>query len=257
MALETSPVTRVRQISSRSRVWAIVRYEHVIEGAYSHAMQKMFDYRKAVLNSVKGMNTTMKTLRSGYQLENEEPLSFMGPLYSDIKTKKRFRLRFLKSLVNLLDRDSQSREAAAPVDIDFARFIVENLMYLEYGAIEEVHTVIHTVDRIMSSTGISLLQSFESGDKSESMTVLAHRSVVLSLLIGLKQNLKFSYNLTEAKCRAFDPKKAGGVKDNKAAVRAKGFWIFEWDDIPYLERAPQGLEQMQEQLQAVSPLVTL
>jgi hypothetical protein len=56
VALETSPVPRVRQISSRSRVWAIVRYEHVIEGAYSHAMQKMFDYRKSVLNSVKGIN---------------------------------------------------------------------------------------------------------------------------------------------------------------------------------------------------------
>ena len=82
--------------------------------------------------------------------------------------------------------------------------------------------------------------------------VLAHRSAVLSLLVGLKQNLKFSFGLTEAKCRAFDPKKTGGAKDNKAAVRQKACWIFEWDDIPYLEKAPQDIEQMQEQLQAVS-----
>ena len=217
-------------------------------------MQKMFDYRKNVLNSVKGTTSETYTNRPGFQIDNEEPISLMGPLYSDIKTKKRFRTRFLKSLVNLLDRDSQSREATAPVDIDFARFIVENLMYLNYGAIEEVHTVIYTIDRIMSSSGISLLQSFESGDKSESMTVLAHRSVVLSLLVGLKQNLKFSYNLTEAKCRAFDPKKTGGVKDNKAAVRTRTLGMFEWSDIPYLEKAPQDLQQMEEQLQAVFPL---
>jgi cohesin loading factor subunit SCC2 len=176
----------------------------------------------------------------------------MGPLYRDIKTKKRFRVRFLKSLVNLLDRDSQSREATAPVDVAFGRFIVENLMYLDYGAIEEVHTVIHAIDRIMSSSGISLLQSYETGDKSESMDVLAHRSIVLSLLIGLKQNLKFSYNLTEAKCRAFDPKKAGGVKDSKTAVRVRQLGTYEWSDIPYLEAAPQDFSQMQGQLQAVS-----
>ena len=55
VALETSPVPRVRHLSARSRAWAIVRYEHVIEGAYSQAMQRMFDYRKAILNSVNGV----------------------------------------------------------------------------------------------------------------------------------------------------------------------------------------------------------
>lgn len=55
VALETSPVPRVRHVSSRSRVWVIGRYEHVIEGAYSQAMQRMFDYRKAILKSVNGV----------------------------------------------------------------------------------------------------------------------------------------------------------------------------------------------------------
>ena len=80
------------------------RYEHVIDGVYLDGMQNMFTYQKTVLNSVKGI-TRASLLTTGYRIEKGEPASLMGPLYSDIKTKKKFRGRFLKSLVNLLDQD--------------------------------------------------------------------------------------------------------------------------------------------------------
>src|ERR1700694_5509798 len=73
----------------------------------------------------------------GYRIDKNEPISLMGPLYSDIKTKKKFRGRFLRSLVNLLDQDSHSNTSTTPAEPDFAQFIVENLLYLEYGVIEE------------------------------------------------------------------------------------------------------------------------
>jgi Sister chromatid cohesion C-terminus len=181
----------------------------------------------------------------------------MGPLYSDIKTKKRFRVRYLRSLVNLLDKDSQSKENTFPIDVHFARFIVENLLYLEYGVIEEVYTVIHTVDRIISSTGVSLLQSIENGDNSTHIVVLTQRSIVLSLLIGLKQYLKMAYNLTEAKCRAFDPKKTGTAKDNKPAVRTRTVGVVDWPEIPYLDNKFEDTSQMVVQLKAVRSLLEL
>jgi cohesin loading factor subunit SCC2 len=177
----------------------------------------------------------------------------MTPLYSDIRTKKRFRARYLRSLVNLLDRDSQVKELIAPVEADFARFLVDNLVYLDYGVIEEVYTVIHTIDRIMSSSGISLLQSIEGGERSEPLAILAQRSVVLSLLDQLKLFLKLAYGLTEAKCRAFDPKKTGAAKDNKAAVRTRGPEIIDWSEVPYVDQPPAGDQQRQEQLDAVNP----
>ena len=62
---------------------------------------------------------------------HDEPVALMGPLYSDIKTKKKFRGRFLKSLVSLLDQDSHSNTSTTPAKVDFARFVVENLVYLE------------------------------------------------------------------------------------------------------------------------------
>jgi cohesin loading factor subunit SCC2 len=177
----------------------------------------------------------------------------MTPLYSDIRTKKRFRARYLRSLVNLLDRDSQVKEPTAPVEADFARFLVDNLVYLDYGVIEEVYTVIHTIDRIMSSSGISLLQSIEGEERSEPLAVLAQRSVVLSLLDQLKVFLKMAYGLTEAKCRAFDPKKTGTAKDNKAAVRTRSTGIIDWSEVPYVDQPPASDQQRQEQLQAVIP----
>jgi cohesin loading factor subunit SCC2 len=181
-------------------------------------------------------------------------VSLMTPLYSDIRTKKRFRVRYLRGLVNLLDRDSQIREPSAPVEVDFARFLVDNLVYLDYGVIEEVYTVIHTIDRIMSSSGISLLQAIEGGDRSEPIAVIAQRSVVLSLLEQLKLSLKTAYGLTEAKCRAFDPKKTGTAKDNKAVVRTKAAEIIDWSYVPYVDQPNTDEMQKKEQLQAVHPL---
>lgn len=190
-------------------------------------------------------------LIEGYYMSSGEPVSLIASLYGDVKGKKRLRGKFLRGLVNFLDRDSQSKEYAAPIEIDFARFVVENLLYLEYGVIEEVFTVVHTIDRIVSSTGISLLQSIENRDVSEPINILARRSIVLSLMIGLKQHLKATYNLTEAKCRAFDPKKTTNAKDNKPAVRSRVVESIEWPDIPYLGKPFEDDHQMHEQLEAV------
>lgn len=185
-------------------------------------------------------------------MHNGEPVSLIASLYKDVKTKKRARAKYLRGLVNQLDRDSQSKGATARIEVDFARFIVENLLYLEYGVIEEVFTVIHTIDRIISVTGITLLQAIETGDATESIRALAQRSIVFSLMIGLKQHLKMAYNLTEARCRAFDPKKTGAAKDNKPALRVHGVGIVGWPDIPYLEKPFENdAAQMLEQLETV------
>jgi hypothetical protein len=175
----------------------------------------------------------------------------IASLYKDIKTKKRVRVKYLKNLVLYLDRDSQSKEYSTPIEVDFARFIIENLLYLDYGVIEEVFTVIHSIDRILSSTGITLRESIENGDTTESLAILAQRSIVFSLMIGLKQHLKWAYNLTEAKIRAFDPKKTGSAKDNRPAIRSRAVGIVDWPDIPYLERQFKESFQMVEQLDAV------
>jgi len=177
----------------------------------------------------------------------------IASLYKDIKSKKRVRSKFLKNLVGYLDRESHAREYTATVDVNFARFIVENLLYLDYGTTEEVLTVIHSIDSILSSTGVSLRQSIDRRDTSEPITLLAQRSIVFSLIIGLKQYLKAMYNLTEAKCRAFDPRKTMNSKDNKPAVRSRSLGIVEWPDIPYLEKPFQSPMDMEEQLEVVDP----
>src|SRR5271156_6698106 len=99
----------------------------------------------------------------GYQMDKGEPVALLNPLYGDIKAKKKQRLRHLKSLVNLLDRDSQTKENVLPIALDYAKFIVENLIYLDYGSLEEIFTVIQTVDGIMAGTGITLRETIESG----------------------------------------------------------------------------------------------
>jgi hypothetical protein len=154
-------------------------------------------------------------------------------------------------LINQLDRGSNSKDSTIPVNVEFARFIVENLVYLDYGVVEEVFTVIHAIDKIISTTGVALLQSIENEDDSAPLQTLAQRSIVLSLVVSLKMHLKTVYNLTEAKCRAFNPKKPSTAKDNKAISRTTSTGVFQWSDIPFLEKPFENALQMQEQLEAV------
>ena len=177
-------------------------------------------------------------------------MSLIGALYADIKAHKRFRIRYLKSLVNLLDHSLQFREITVPIERDFAQFVVENLLCLEYGNIEEVYTVINTIESIISTTGISLLQTIKRAESQDLIGINAQHSVVLSLLVGLKLQLKVIYNLTEAKHRAFDPK-TGTVKEKKPPVRARPLVAIEWPNIPYLYKPFETISQMQDQLYAV------
>ena len=55
VALETSPNARIRQLASRSRAWLSGRYEDGVESAYRPSMEKLFDFRKTVVKSPKGM----------------------------------------------------------------------------------------------------------------------------------------------------------------------------------------------------------
>lgn len=253
VALETSPNPRVRSLASKARSQLSARHEDSVDATYRQSMEKLFDYRKHIVNSPKGPTFKEFSLIVGYYEHAGEPVSLIASLYKDIKSKKRVRSKFLKNLVGYLDRDSHSREYSTPLDIHFARFVTENLLYLDYGITEEVLTVIHSIDGILSSTGVSLRQSIETRDSLEPVTVLAQRSIVCSLMIGLKANLKGMYNLTEAKCRAFDPRKTVSAKDNKPAVRSKGLGIMEWPDIPYLEKPFESAMDMEEQLEAVPP----
>jgi len=183
-------------------------------------------------------------------------MALMEPIYTEIKAKKRrFRIQFLTKLVKLFDRD-QLNLNSPPIEIDFAKFLVENLVYLDYGVIEEVFVVIDQIYKIQSSTGISILEAAEGRETNETLATLTQRAIAMSLLIGLKDNLKSAYGLTEAKCRAFNPNKVGGAKDNKVAMRVRSLGIVEFPDIPYLDKPIQEESQAREQLQAVYLLLS-
>jgi Sister chromatid cohesion C-terminus len=189
----------------------------------------------------------------GYYEHAGEPIALISSLYKDIKSKKRVRSKFLKNLVSYLDREPHTRDSTPPISVDFAHFIVENLLYLDYATIEEPLTVIHSIDAILSSTGVALRQTIETRDSTGQLPVVAQRSIVFSLMIGLKAYLKGMYNLTEAKVRGFDPRKTVNAKDNKPVVKAPRVGIVEWPDIPFLEKSFQTPMDMEEQLEAVIP----
>jgi hypothetical protein len=61
VALETSPIARVRQMTSLTRAWFSTRYEDQIEPSYLTSMEKLFEYRKAVVKSAKGISLAISS----------------------------------------------------------------------------------------------------------------------------------------------------------------------------------------------------
>ena len=55
VALETSPNLRVRSISSKARAQLSTRHEDSVDATYRQSMEKLFDYRKHVVHSAKGI----------------------------------------------------------------------------------------------------------------------------------------------------------------------------------------------------------
>ncbi|KAF9100563.1 Sister chromatid cohesion protein 2 [Mortierella sp. GBA35] len=95
----------------------------------------------------------------GYKVlpETGQSVALLYHMYKLASDKRQVRNALLSGLVKLLDVDLTSAEVE--VDGNYARFIAENLAYLEYRTMEEVFFVVFYLNRIIAGCGMTLLQS--------------------------------------------------------------------------------------------------
>ncbi|GJJ70407.1 cohesin loading factor subunit SCC2 [Entomortierella parvispora] len=126
------------------------KHASLIYSKSSECVRTLYLYRNAI-------GASADTL--GYRVvpETNQPKALLDTMYGLASEKRQTRNALLSGLVKTLDVDLTVKDVQ--VDGDYARFIAENLAYLQYRTMEEVYLVIFYLNRIIAGTGMTLLES--------------------------------------------------------------------------------------------------
>ncbi|KAF9119017.1 Sister chromatid cohesion protein 2, partial [Mortierella sp. 14UC] len=151
VALETSDDVMVC-----SRVLRIHRDLHQKHASLIYArslecIRTAYTYQASLRGSKAGVH--------GYRLvaETGQSVALLSHMYNLVSDKRQPRNALLSGLVKVLEVDLLSPEVE--VDGNYARFVSENLAYLDYRTMEEVLLVIFYLNRIIAGSGMTLLHS--------------------------------------------------------------------------------------------------
>ncbi|KAK9474029.1 sister chromatid cohesion C-terminus-domain-containing protein [Dipodascopsis tothii] len=232
IALETSDVKAIRMLAHELHKRLHAKHESLIEGCYVDGVKRTVQYRRAVGG-----------------LERSMMANSLSLMYSVIKGNRMSRRKFLQALVRSLDFDLlKMRKSAAFAQLlarhlEYVAFVVQSFSSLDYGVTEEVYIVVHSLDRILNGTGVSILFFLtewqaaagarpelaaaeandaavlvdSAGDVRLSLRELAMCSAVMYMVYVLQAHLKRLYALNEQTCKTFQPSKL--PKDTKSASR--------------------------------------
>lgn len=235
VALETSASA---QLSARAHaLHSILNSKHasLVNSRYMECARMSFDYQSRL----------RKEAVQGYRLD-PLPTALLQKWYSLVKEKRPARQDFLKAVVRAFDLDS-TKLSSAQTDIDFVRYMAENLSALDYKTQEEVLTVIKHLTSVLSTAGMQVYAVWSpqvqpeahNGDSSSHVpgsqsddVPFARASVIVGMISILKAYLKVVYGISEDKCAKWVPGKKSALGD-KPALRRNPELALCWERLPF------------------------
>ncbi|KZW01563.1 hypothetical protein EXIGLDRAFT_738517 [Exidia glandulosa HHB12029] len=257
IALETSP--NVLLSTRANALHAVMHSKHasLVNMRYVECARKSFDYQVQICD---GPVSGLRTLPA--------PIALFHRWYSLMREKRTSRQDFLKAIVRVFDLDVSSA-ASTQDDIDFARYVAENMATLDYKTQEEVLTIIRHLTSVLSVSGTALVELISPsnllrqlhsdgadggmdvdavpGRSTEELLSLARNSVRMGVILLLKAHLKSLYSISEEKTMKWVPGKKSAVGD-KPAVR-RGDAIISWERMPFAVQPLSSVEDASAQLQ--------
>ncbi|KAG8923468.1 Sister chromatid cohesion protein 2 [Tulasnella sp. 408] len=256
VALETSASA---QLSARAHaLHSILNSKHasLVNSRYMECARMSFDYQSRL----------RKDDVQGYRLD-PLPTALLQKWYSLVKEKRPARQDFLKAVVRAFDLDStklssaqvrirlatssgkgtRANKCTLQTDIDFVRYMAENLSALDYKTQEEVLTVIRHLTLVLSTAGMQVYAVWspqvqpeaQNGDSSGQVqgsqsddVSFARASVIVGMISILKAYLKTVYGISEDKCAKWIPGKKSALGD-KPASRRNPELALSWERLPF------------------------
>lgn len=237
-------------------------------------MKRCFLYQSHVIQDSSG------SLRDPY-------IAKIRPLYEIVREgNRKFKKKFLQNLVAAVDFDlanfGKSKQDEIPVEVvPFAKFIAQNLAFLDYATTEDVFIVVTTMEKLVADTGMMLGHAIDtelhgiklasindtgsptpaSGPAKpispERLQVLTSASAILLMLWAARNHLRKVYSVNEAKCREY---RLGKLKltdpllnktpTRNPAVSAVAVWelIEENSKVPHVAQRDTGEVKKEEEV---------
>ncbi|KFG88167.1 sister chromatid cohesion protein Mis4 [Metarhizium anisopliae] len=174
ITLETSANRKIAELAYLEHRSLHEKHETVLEREYVKAVQSAYNYQRDIVKDSHG--ATMEPFQSKLHL-----------LMEVLKiSKMKNRQRFLEKFVGQADFElgKLNVKAEMPYQVDFARFIAENLAFFEYHSIGELQTTVNMIEKMVASTGASVAQAIESEVFNVRMDVDQEEEQTKTLLEG-------------------------------------------------------------------------
>ncbi|KAF8889236.1 hypothetical protein CPB85DRAFT_1441418 [Mucidula mucida] len=242
IALETSPSSALSNRATALHAVLHSKHMSLINTRYLHSAKAAFDYQATLVagESVRGLRM------------QGTPIALLQQWYSLIRDKRPARQEYLKALLKVFQECSSAQ--CSQQDVNFSRFLSDNLSAFDYKTQEEVFIVIKAITSFLSTTGTLVLETVSPShllshikptdamdvDEPKPEVPLAERlptmrtTIVVGIAMLLKSYLKQLYSLSEDKCNKFVIGKKSAVGD-KAVVR-KHQNAIAWDRLPFASR---------------------
>ena len=143
VALTTSQNLKIAEVARLQCQDLHLQHESMLEREYMRSVTEAFTYQCDVAGNYQGY--VMPSWRSKLQ-----------PMYDLIKTSKnKTQAKFISNICARIDFDPSKLDVSSdpPAHLTFAKFLIENLAFFDYGRTEELTKVIGCIETIFAGTG--------------------------------------------------------------------------------------------------------
>ncbi|KAK3323960.1 hypothetical protein B0T19DRAFT_373007 [Cercophora scortea] len=152
ITLETSSNGRISELAYLEHKALHGKHETVVEREYVKALQASFAYQRDIAKDPRGATTNPFVPK----------LHMMMDVLQISKSKNR--QRFLEKLCKQIEFEVNKLDTSEeiPPHVQYTRFIVENLAFVEYITIKELHSTVSMLEKLVTSIGATVAQAIES-----------------------------------------------------------------------------------------------
>ncbi|KAK1826756.1 sister chromatid cohesion C-terminus-domain-containing protein [Podospora conica] len=271
ITLMTSSNPKISELAFVGHQALHAKHETVLEREYVPALQNVFSYQRDVVKDPRG------AIRDQRGTGADPFIPKLHLLMEVLKiSKAKFRQRFFEKLCGQIDFELTKLDMAeeVPHHVQYSRFIIENIAYVDYLTVGDLHMTVSALEKLVSSTGASVAQVIESevfsmrmdaldsnpavnaeGEaqpKNEAPKVSAARlrqltaaSMVLLMTWAARTHLRRLYNMGTSRK---DHKVKAQAKDlSKPAVKSQGVSGEKvWDEMTAISTGLTSTERMME-----------
>jgi cohesin loading factor subunit SCC2 len=208
VALETSTTGAISQIAFREHKTLHAKHETIVERGYMDGVRTCFQYQRDILGNGAGATVDPYTAK-------------LRPLYEIVKDgTRKVKKKLLDNIIRSIDFDPAKLNIdKSPTHLEYARFIIENLTFLDYATTDEVFQAITTMEKVVAGTGVMVAHSIEQdiffiklengGQEKpkiidpQRLKLLSNGAAILTMVWAARTYLRKAFGINENKIRDY------------------------------------------------------